>query len=218
MMDAANLISILFPIAVIQFVGWAVPGPNHLTIITASVTAGRRAGVRAAMGIATGALTWTLIAVSGIAVVFELFPSLYEALRLFGAGYLVYLGVNAFRAVRRGGMFNLDPNIKSPATYAPFRTAYFVMITNPKAVLFFGSILTAFIPADSPMWLMALIVFQVGALGVLLNLFAAFLFSSSAFMKSFQAAGIWMSVLFGLLFSAWGLLVVWDVIQSFVDV
>jgi threonine/homoserine/homoserine lactone efflux protein len=214
-MDAANLLNILFPIAVIQLVGWAVPGPNHLTIITASVTTGRTAGLKAAMGIASGALTWSLIAVSGIAVIFELVPSIYVALRLFGAGYLIYLGVNAFRAVRRGGMFSLDASAKSPATYAPFRTAYVVMMTNPKAVLFFGSILTAFIPADSSGWLMIIIVAQIGLLGALLNAFAAFLFSSATFIRTFQAASVWMSVLFGVLFSALGALVAWDVIRDF---
>lgn len=214
-MDAANLLNILFPIAVIQFVGWAVPGPNHLTIITASVTTGRAAGLKAAMGIAAGALTWSVIAVSGIAVVFELFPSIYVALRLFGAGYLIYLGVNAFRAVRKGGMFNLDASAKSPATYAPFRTAYVVMMTNPKAVLFFGSILTAFIPPDSSGWLMVIIVIQIGLLGALLNALAAYFFSSTGFMRAFQAAGIWMSILFGALFSALGALVAWDVIRGF---
>ncbi|AZV77990.1 LysE family translocator [Parasedimentitalea marina] len=214
-MDAANLLSILFPIAVIQFVGWAVPGPNHLTIITASVTAGRPAGLKAAIGIAAGAFTWTLIAISGIAVLFELVPSLYIALRLFGAGYLIYLGVNAFRAVRQGGIFSLDASAKSPATYAPFRTAYFVLITNPKAVLFFGSILTAFIPPDSSALLMIIIAVQVGLLGILLNVFAAIFFSSAVFMRSFQAAGIWMSILFGVLFGALGMLVAWDVIREY---
>ena len=72
-MDVANLLHILFPIAVVQLVAWAVPGPNHLTIISASVTSGRTAGLRAAMGVAAGALTWSLIAVSGIAIVFELY-------------------------------------------------------------------------------------------------------------------------------------------------
>jgi len=214
-MDATNLLNILFPIAVIQFVGWAVPGPNHLTIITASVTSGRTAGLKAAMGIAAGALTWTLIAVSGIAVIFELVPPLYVALRLFGAGYLVYLGVTAFRAVRNGGMFNLESSTKSPATYAPFRTAYFVMMTNPKAVLFFGSILTAFIPPDSSGWLMVIIAVQIGLLGALLNAFAALFFSSAAFMRTFQSASVWMSILFGVMFSALGAIVAWDVVREF---
>lgn len=214
-MGTANLISILLPIAAIQIVGWAVPGPNHLTIITASVTGGRPAGIRAALGIAAGALSWALIAISGIAVVFELFPSIYVALRLVGAGYLVYLGINAFRAARRGGMFNMDTTANSPATYAPFRTAYFVMMTNPKAVLFFGSILTAFIPSEGSVWLMLIIAAQIGILGAALNIFAAVFFSSEAFMRSFQAAGNWMSVLFGLLFTGLGTLVAWDVIREY---
>ena len=213
-MDLANLVNILFPIAVIQFVGWAVPGPNHLTIVSASVASGRVAGMRAAMGIAAGALTWTLIAVSGITVVFEWAPSLYIALRTFGAGYLIYLGINAFRAVRNGGMFDLDASSPSPATYAPFRTAYVVMITNPKAVLFFGSILTAFIPRESTGWLMAIIVIQIGVFGAILNAFAALCFSSTAVIRGFQAASVWMSLLFGALFCTLGIVVAWDVIRT----
>ena len=215
-MDLADLWAVLLPIAVIQFVGWATPGPNHLTIISASVTSGRTAGVRAAMGIAAGALTWSLIAVSGIAVIFELVPSLYVALRLVGAGYLVYLGINAFSAARKGGVFSLEASSSSPATYAPFRTAYFVMMTNPKAVLFFGSILTAFIPPEGSRWLMIIIALQIGLLGAVLNAFAALFFSSPAVMRSFQAASVWMSILFGILFCGLGALVGWDVLQVFV--
>ena len=213
-MDLVNLLNILLPIAVIQFIGWAVPGPNHLTIVTAAVASGRKAGFRAAMGVAAGALTWTLITVSGIAVVFEVVPSLYVALRLFGAGYLIYLGISAFRAVRSGGLFNLDRPTDSPAKHAPFRTAYVVMMTNPKALLFFGSILAAFIPPGSSNWLLIIIVVQIGLIAVLLNGFAAFLFSSATFIQKFQAAGIWMSVLFGVLFSVLGALVAWDVIRN----
>jgi len=214
-MTLADLLNILLPIAAIQFVGWVVPGPNHLTIVTASVTAGRLAGFKAAMGIAAGGLTWTLITVSGIAVVFELFPSVFVALRLLGAGYLGYLGISAFRAVRRGGMFSLETSANLPATNAPFRTAYIVMMTNPKAVLFFGSIFAAFIPADSPGWLLIVIAAQFGVLGVILNGSAAFLFSSATFIRAFQSAGIWMSVVFGLLFSALGAVVAWDVVRNF---
>lgn len=115
-------------------------------------------------------------------------------------------------------MFRFDANVRSPATNAPFRTAYFVMMTNPKAVLFFGSILTAFIPPESPSWLMIIIAAQVGFLGAILNAFAAIFFSSTVFMRWFQAAGIWMSVVFGILFSALGVFVAWDVLREFVSI
>lgn len=215
-MDAASLASILIPIFVIQTVGWATPGPNHLTIITASVTAGRMAGLRAAMGIAAGAFTWTVIAVSGIAVVFELFPSLFVGLRLVGAAYLLHLGLGAFRAARRGGIFRLDPEKGSPATRAPFRTAFLVMMTNPKAVLFFGSILTAFIPPGGPGWLMALIAIQVGLTGAALNALAALLFSTPAVTRGFESAGHAMSIVFGVLFCGLGGLVAYDVLGALV--
>ncbi|MBT8414071.1 MAG: LysE family transporter [Boseongicola sp.] len=216
-MEISAVIAILIPIAVIQTVGWATPGPNHLTIITASVTAGRAAGLRAAMGIAAGALTWSLIAVSGIAVIFDLFPPLYLALRVIGGGYLIYLGINAFRAARRGGVFKLSPDMASPATTAPFRTAYLVMMTNPKAVLFFGSILTAFIPPDGPFWLMVIIAVQIGVTGAILNVFAALFFSTASVMRAFQSASYVVSIVFGVLFSGLGVLVLWDIAQDFLN-
>lgn len=213
-MDTSILASVLFPIALIQFVGWATPGPNHLTIISASVSGGRGAGLRAALGIAAGALTWSLIAVSGIAVIFEIVPQLYLSLRLIGAGYLIFLGANAFRAARRGGVFKLDLNDRSPTSDAPFRTGYLVMMTNPKAVLFFGSILTAFIPPEGSRWLMVVIPLQIGVLGVLLNTLAALFFSSPPVMRAFQAASFTMSIVFGVLFCGLGLLVALDVLSD----
>ena len=216
-MDTTSLLAILVPIAVIQTIGWATPGPNHLTIITASVTAGRAAGMRAAMGIAAGALTWSLIAVSGIAVIFELVRALYLALRIIGAAYLIYLGINAFRAARRGGVFNLSPNTASPATTKPFRTAYLVMMTNPKAVLFFGSILTAFIPPDGALWLMIVIALQIGILAAILNAFAALFFSVASVMRAFQNASFAVSILFGVLFCGLGALVAQDIIKDFLN-
>lgn len=215
-MEFSALGGLLLPILLIQVVGWATPGPNHLTIITASVTAGRGAGMRAAAGIAAGAFVWALIAVSGIAVIFQLFPPLYTGLRLIGAAYLIYLGINAFRAARQGGLFRLDPDQASPASRTPFRTAFFVMLTNPKAVLFFGSILTAFIPGDGAAWLMAVIVIQIGVTGMVLNAIAALFFSTPSVMRGFQAAGFAMSVLFGILFVGLGLVVAWDVLGGWV--
>lgn len=210
-MDQSTLIGILLPIAVIQFLGWATPGANHLVIITASVTKGRGAGIRAALGIAAGAVSWALIAVSGIAVVFELYPPLYTGLRLAGAAYLIFLGSKAFRSAQKGGMFDLS--VKEGATIrAPFRAGYLVMMTNPKSVLFFGSILTAFIPPDGSRWIMLTIVAQMGLQGAILNVIGAYVFSSNRVVSGFRAASFWVSILFGTLFCMLGALVAWEVI------
>ena len=62
---------------------------------------------------------------------------------------------------------------------------------------------------------MIIIAGQVGLLGAVLNIFAAIFFSSAVFIRFFQDAGIWMSVLFGVLFSSLGSLVAWDVMEDF---
>ena len=211
----SSVLAVLVPIALLHVVAWATPGPNHLAIVTASVASGRRAGLRAAWGVAAGAFVWALVAVSGIAAVFQLYPPLYTGLRVIGAVYLIFLGVNAFRSARRGGFFNLDVGRASPATARPFRTAFVVQMTNPKAVLFFGSILAAFIPQEGPQWLMGVIVLQIGLMGIVLNSLAALLFSSAPVMRGFQAAGRSMSYLFGVLFVGLGLVVAWDVVLGF---
>ncbi len=112
-------------------------------------------------------------------------------------------------------MINLEATGASPAGHAPFRTAYLVMMTNPKAVLFFGSILTAFIPPDGSRWLMIIIALQIGLVASFLNTFAALFFSSPAVMEAFRAAGFWMSILFGILFTGLGVIVAWDVLRGF---
>lgn len=212
-MDVTGFAAVLFPIFLVQFVGWATPGPNHLTILTAAVTAGRPAGVRAGLGIAAGAVSWALITVSGIAVIFELVPEIFLGLRLTGAAYLIYLGIGAIRSAQRGGVFRLEPDARSPATTAPFRTAYLIMMTNPKAVLFFGAILTSLVPADGSTWLLTAIVVQMGVTGAILNVSTGVFFSSPAVVRWFQNSSTVMSTILGLLFCGLGLFVLFDVLR-----
>ena len=89
------------------------------------------------------------------------------------------------------------------------------MMTNPKAVLFFGSILTAFIPPNASPWLLLAIAAQIGLLGAFLNAIAALFFSTPAVMRGFQASSFAMSLVFGVLFCGLGMLVAYDVLHGF---
>lgn len=65
---------------------------------------------------------------------------------------------------------------------------------------------------------MILIVVQIGLLGALLNAFAAFFFSSVTFIRTFQTASVWVSILFGVLFSTLGAFVAYDVVRDFLNI
>jgi len=209
----SDLFPTLATIAALFFFGWAIPGPNHLAIASSAVHRGRTGGVLTAWGVASGAVLWTLLAMGGLAAAFDLYPTMFLAFRALGSGYLIYLGLRALRSVATGGM-------KAVGTNAPARAGntYFVgllvAMTNPKALLFFGSILTAVIPKDADISTLLVVLSEVAVISFGLNTFAALFFSNSKVMAGFQAAGPAIAAIFGLLFCALGLIVAWEVVKE----
>ena len=119
----------------------ASPGPALLMATHASASRGRVAGVAAGVGLGLMAATWTMMALLGLAVVFELFPIVYVGAKIAGGAYLLYLAFKMWR--------NASAPIKAripPARHA-FRQGILVNLLNPKSVLFAAAVLVAVFPA-----------------------------------------------------------------------
>ncbi len=187
---------IFLALITINMLAWLTPGPNMLVIISAA-TQSRKDGYITALGVGFGGVIWGLLAVSGVAIVFELFPKAALALRLLGAGYLIWLGLKAWRSTAPMGPL-------PRATPAPFKTGLLVMMTNPKAVLYFGSILTAFVPPHAPLWLLLLIVAMGSVQAILQHFITATLFSAPSVQRWFKASHRLLQRLFGTLYIALG--------------
>lgn len=119
------------------------PGPNMIYLVSRSITQGRRAGMISLLGVATGFLVYLVAAVAGLTAVFSLVPEVYTALKLVGAGYLLYL---AWQAVRPGGH---SPFAPKPLPVDSSRRLYTMgMVTNllnPKIAILYVSLLPQFI-------------------------------------------------------------------------
>ena len=106
-----------------------------------TLSGGRRAGVAVGAGLGLMAATWTLMALLGLGVVFELFPTVNVAARIAGAAYLLYLAYriwpDASAPVEARG---------EPARHA-FRQGFLINLLNPKSVLFAAAVLVAVFPA-----------------------------------------------------------------------
>ncbi|MCF6272066.1 MAG: LysE family translocator [Rhodobacteraceae bacterium] len=204
-----EIITTLFAIFIINILGWLTPGPNMLVIISAATNQGRRSGFATALGVSFGGFIWVVLAVSGVTVVFELFPNMVFALRILGAGYLLWLGYKSFQAARVAD--EILPAQTSPVSNrAAFRLGLLVTMTNPKAAIFFSSILTAFVPVNAPLWmLMVIVIFSVVHI-VLLHFITASLFSTIRVRKWFQNTRRGMQRLFGTVYIALGLGVAFD--------
>jgi threonine/homoserine/homoserine lactone efflux protein len=120
----------------------AAPGPSNLYVLSRSLAQGAAGGLVSALGLALGSLFHVALAVAGLAALLSYAPTLYDAIRLAGAAYLIYLGIKTLRA----------PGASMPANGGARRSlarilfdAALVEMLNPKTALFFLAFLPQFV-------------------------------------------------------------------------
>ncbi|WP_309238347.1 LysE family translocator [Actinoplanes aureus] len=128
----------------------ASPGPDFAVVVRRSVVAGRGHGMLAAAGIATGVFVWSVAAAMGVAALLAASAVAFTVVKMAGAAYLLWLGVSALLAARRGGG-GLDPDGRPRAearAWVSFRDGLLCNVLNPKAGVFFIAVLPQFVPMD----------------------------------------------------------------------
>jgi threonine/homoserine/homoserine lactone efflux protein len=123
-----------------------IPGPSVLFVISRGVTLGRRAAVLTVLGNASGILVQLLLIAAGVGAVLERSQVAYNVLRLTGAAYLVWLGIQALRH-RRALSTVLDATAVRPNRQI-FREGFLVGLSNPKGFVFYTAILPQFVNPD----------------------------------------------------------------------
>jgi len=119
------------------------PGPSNLYVMSRSVAQGSTAGAIAACGLAVGSLAHVAAAAFGLSAVFVYSPMAYTVLKLLGAGYLIYLGLNYLLSKSEASM---APRRVAKRTYPKIlRESALVEATNPKTALFFLAFLPQFV-------------------------------------------------------------------------
>ncbi len=133
--------------SLILFVGAALlllltPGPAVLFIIARSVEQGRRAGIVSSLGLGLGGLLHVAAAASGVSAILAASASAFQVVKLLGAAYLVYLGL---QALRFGGEARATTPVRVRSMREVFREGVLVQLLNPKPALFLMAFLPQFV-------------------------------------------------------------------------
>ena len=148
------------PGELVGFLGVAVlvivtPGPDTALTIRNTLLGGRGAGIATAFGVVGGQAVWALATSLGVAALLVASEPAFAAVRLAGAAYLVFLGVQTLLGAWRGGPTELAA--VSGSSGLPSRTAirqgFLSNLGNPKMAAFFPSLLPQFAPAGEPAFL-----------------------------------------------------------------
>jgi threonine/homoserine/homoserine lactone efflux protein len=183
----------------------ASPGPNMFAVIETALGRGRRSALLVVAGIASGTLVWAAIASLGLGAVFTAVPALLTALKFIGGAYLCYLGFRGLRAVLRGTEAALRAETRPLSDLAAWRRGFFVVMTNPKALLMWLALATFLFGAG-------LNAAQVLAFGPVVAIsatliygFYGVMFSTGLASRGYARFWRWIEAAFGTAFGALGL-------------
>ena len=120
-----------------------IPGPNVLFVISRALQLGRAAGLAAVLGGQLGVYAQVVAVALGVGALVERSVAVFTVIKLAGAAYLVYLGVQAVRH-RRALSAVLDDQVAAKTTGRMLRDGFIVGVSNPKAIVFFAAVLPQF--------------------------------------------------------------------------
>jgi len=170
------------------------PGPDFAMVLRQSIAEGRPAALMTSAGIASAILVHGSYTVLGIGLIVSRSILIFDALRLIGAAYLIWLGISALRA----------PAPKAPDTPGTagrrrmsagraYVIGFMTNLLNPKAVLFFLSLFTTIVSAHTAIGIKA---FYVGSMSLLLftwYVLVSLFFTTPRVRAGFYKMGQWFN-------------------------
>ena len=148
------MISAVVGFAVVAGLLTVTPGIDTALVLRASVTRGTSAAYATVLGISVGVLAWGVAAAVGITALLNASRLAYDALRLAGAAYLLWLGTRLLWNARTSHASDADgtapaaPGPESP--WASFRRGLLTNLLNPKIGVFYLAVLPQFLPPGDP--------------------------------------------------------------------
>ena len=177
----------------------ASPGPATLTIAGIAIGSGRKPALALACGVLTGSFMWSIAAAAGMSAVMLAQVWLLEIIRYAGAGYLAWLGIKSARSALTASakMVEMRREQRLGSAYAKGLALH---LTNPKAILFLGSIYAIGLPAGvTPVQLLTVIM-AIGIQSGIVFLGYAMLFSSAPLARAYVRARRGFEAVFAVFF------------------
>lgn len=152
------------------------PGPDIIYVLVQGMTNGKKYGVVTALGLVSGIIIHTSLVAFGISAIIKQSETLFLVIKLFGAGYLLYLAFKVYRSEGQIEMTGGEPPQKKELL-SLFKRGFLMNVLNPKVAIFFLAFFPGFLWEPSGDTVM-----QFYLLGFLFMLQAFLIFSTVAIL------------------------------------
>lgn len=179
------------------------PGPDTMFVVASGMRHKAKGAVASALGIGAGSFFHAIFAAAGVSAVIAASPVAFETMKIAGALYLAWLGVQAIRAfLRDGGAAALARNIGEVSAGRVFLRGFLTNILNPKVIVFYLALLPQFVSV--PLGHVGLQVFLLGcihnAIGLTFLLAVGLAAGKASGWLARTRAGRWLDAVAGVFF------------------
>ncbi|MEZ9861081.1 LysE family translocator [Vibrio splendidus] len=218
-----NEVTILITLASIHFIALMSPGPDFALVVQNATRHGRQTGLYIALGLSCGILLHSLLSLTGISYLVHQQPTLFAIIQLAGGSYLLYLGYGALKATWQiiqnhddeDDTVNAKDLILTNKRQA-FSKGFATNILNPKALVFFISLMSSLVPADMSLSGKGFALIILFGLSLFWFSLLAWMLSTKALQKKLSEATVYIDGLCGVVFSLIGVSILWQSLSGLI--
>ncbi len=191
-------------VAVAHLMAAISPGPAFVLSVRTAATEGFRPAAGLAAGFGLGAALWATAALAGLALLFEIVPPLFVALKVGGGLVLVGIGVAMWRHAREP-MPEVAPEAAPRGLGAAMRLGLAAQLANPKPAIFFGAVFIGLVPSTADAGDRAIVIVNILWVEAAWYLVVARAFSLDRARRAYGRAKGWLDRIMGALLGSLGL-------------
>jgi RhtB (resistance to homoserine/threonine) family protein len=206
-MMTANIVT-LATIGFVQLLAVMSPGPSFLVTARTAVAHSRAEGIKVALGLGAGTIVWSAAALLGLNLLFRQFHWLFIGMKVAGALFLLWIAFQIFR--HAADPVEMNERATDEIGRSPLLRGFLTQISNPKVVVFFGSIFVAMLPSEVPGWMIAARIAIVTMNEIVWYSLVSLFFGSSPVRRSYLLAKRWIDRVTGAFLGLLGLRLLWQ--------
>lgn len=214
-----NEISLLITLASVHFIALMSPGPDVALVIQNATRYGRQTGLFIALGLSCGIFLHSLLSLTGVSYLVHQHPILFAVLQLSGGSYLLYLGSHALRHTIKHWRQTTANLVQQPTLLLnnkrqAFSRGFITNILNPKALVFFISLMSSLVPAGMSLQGKGFALLILWGLSLLWFASLAWMLSTERLQRQLQQASRYIDLLCGIIFSLIGIIILYQALLS----
>lgn len=202
------MLALFLTVAVVHLVALMSPGPDFFFVSQTAASRSRKEAMMGVLGITLGIVVWAGVALMGLHLILQKMAWLHQVIMVGGGIYLCWMGWQLLRSARsQNAQSTPAPEVKValPKPGRSFIRGFLTNLSNPKAVIYFGSVFSLFVGDDvgaGARWGLFLLI--IAETFVWFSLVAV-VFALPAMRRGYQRLAKWIDGLAGVLFTGFGL-------------